>query len=323
MGKIKIPDNVDLESSTIGGLLKQIRRNNVFTDANLIPAMTHVWVCKIFPKQTKDILSFIEKHIKPKDSSNFKHANRFKKVATEEGVLLYVLLCSVTILLTKDEILGLLQEYFDADFKEDNVEQKLIPDERPMTKEQAQNWSDIYWPFSWKGNPNHQDLITAKFDLNDEQEIIQILLDEAKHTNNVPIVTILAEKDACSGKIRILCKASDNRRYHPLLHSVMNVISKRAEQERFKRKEFSNPSQFGYLCHNLLVYTTHEPCTMCSMALVHSRIGRLIYLWPHTAGGIELSYFIGDRTDLNWTFDIWRWIGPGSQPLECPSSVEP
>lgn len=324
MGKIKVPDNVDLENATIGGVLKQIRKSNGSKKLDYVPSLVPVWVCNINPKDTKKMVEFIEKQIKCVDASDFTHAKRFMKVILATGIVLRVLLCSMDVLKSKSQVLDLLRQHLDNEFESENVNIHEIPDEKPMTKEQALKWSNDYWPLSWKGNPNHQDLITAEFNLNDEQSVIDGLISDATKSRDLQIVTYIMEKSE-SGKLKLLYRGQDKRHQHPLKHSIMEAIERCAERERLKRKEGVAPEDLGYLCHNLFVYTTHEPCTMCAMALVHSRIGRLVYIWPNENGAIELSYFIGDRRDLNWTFDIWRWVGPelSENEIQLPSLEEP
>ncbi|KAK3094235.1 hypothetical protein LTR53_019555, partial [Teratosphaeriaceae sp. CCFEE 6253] len=43
-------------------------------------------------------------------------------------------------------------------------------------------------------------------------------------------------------------------------------------EEQYFRVDNLRPD--GYLCLKLEIFLTHEPCMMCSMALVHSRVGR-------------------------------------------------
>ncbi|KAF8468467.1 cytidine deaminase-like protein [Kalaharituber pfeilii] len=87
-----------------------------------------------------------------------------------------------------------------------------------------------------------------------------------------------------------------------------------------ERKYFYNitPKDIGeYLCHNHIVYATHEPCVMCSMALIHSRIGMVVINGRHKAtragwGGLYnltgSGYGLFWRKELNWKFLAFEWI---------------
>ena len=87
----------------------------------------------------------------------------------------------------------------------------------------------------------------------------------------------------------------------------------------------------GYLCHNLEIYLTHEPCVMCSMALLHSRFGKVVFgkRMPLTGGlcgesattkheekaelvNSGLGHGLFWRKELNWSFLAW----------EAPDSVQ-
>ena len=91
----------------------------------------------------------------------------------------------------------------------------------------------------------------------------------------------------------------------------------------FEEQYFENDNirPDGYLCLRLEVFLTHEPCLMCSMALVHSRVGRVIFKnrMQHTGGltaemvsndtgPVGLGYGLCWRKELNWQFMCWEYI---------------
>jgi tRNA-specific adenosine deaminase 3 len=95
--------------------------------------------------------------------------------------------------------------------------------------------------------------------------------------------------------------------------------------------EMDHPSPNGYLCHDLELYVTHEPCVMCCMAILHSRMGRVVFRqrMPLTGGlcseerghghhdpyvsesnwGRGLGLFW--RRELNWSLLAWEWESAG------------
>ena len=85
----------------------------------------------------------------------------------------------------------------------------------------------------------------------------------------------------------------------------------------------------GYLCLDLEIYLTHEPCVMCSMAILHSRFGKVIFQkqMPKTGGltsevgdmggenkTLNPSYGLFWRPELNWKLLAWQWVLDQAHP---------
>lgn len=145
---------------------------------------------------------------------------------------------------------------------------------------------------------------------------------------------------------------SGNRSGNVLAHAVMRAIGMVANRRRMLLEQAldvdvdSGASKFhpltpteagaysrgslpagGYLCFGLEIYVTHEPCAMCSMAILHSRFGRIVFgeRLPLT-GGIAvdpiktgshrygvLNYGLFWRPELNWKLLGWQWQSPQTQ----------
>ena len=112
---------------------------------------------------------------------------------------------------------------------------------------------------------------------------------------------------------------------HPLRHAVLNVIRRmadyRADQaERAATAEARDLSDSGsreelrngtnYLLTSLSLFTTHEPCVMCSMALIHSRVKEVFYLHPMPqTGGCGGMACLPTLKGVNHRFGICQWRG--------------
>lgn len=105
-------------------------------------------------------------------------------------------------------------------------------------------------------------------------------------------------------------------------------------EEQFFRRDNLKPD--GYLCLKLEVFLTHEPCVMCSMALVHSRVGRVIFRdrMPKTGGltaevlrndtgPVGLGYGLCWRKELNWQFMCWEYAAVDDNGKPAALSTSP
>ena len=63
---------------------------------------------------------------------------------------------------------------------------------------------------------------------------------------------------------------------------------------------------FPYLLTGLTIFTTHEPCLLCSMSLLHSRIAQLYYVRKASgSGGCGSVYSVHEDVGLNHKFEVF------------------
>lgn len=199
------------------------------------------------------------------------------------------------------------------------------------TKEQSVEWSQDSWPIMWRGNP-----AAVKTPLSDSEvdnitrylTQVQHMCVEARASKGLPVATVIVNPTTDT----IVASSCDKRGDRcPLDHSIMVALRKAANSELEKRRvrdtkhettessEVMPETEETYLCLDMHVYTSHEPCVMCAMALVHSRIARLVYVEssPRT-GGIEPSSGAGHSVHwnrlLNWTYQAWKWLDKPAFP---------
>ncbi|KAI8808108.1 cytidine deaminase-like protein [Cladochytrium replicatum] len=68
-------------------------------------------------------------------------------------------------------------------------------------------------------------------------------------------------------------------------------------------------ADIAYLCTNMDIYVLREPCVMCSMALLHSRIGRVFYALPSPQGGALGSlHKLHTHPKLNHKFTVFKGL---------------
>ncbi|KAB5594086.1 Cytidine and deoxycytidylate deaminase zinc-binding region protein [Ceratobasidium theobromae] len=105
---------------------------------------------------------------------------------------------------------------------------------------------------------------------------------------------------------------------HPLRHATQVAIRQIAElrtQEPADTIRVANTMERrngdAYLLTGLTLFVTHEPCIMCSMALLHSRLSRMVFIrsMTRTGGCNKEDVCIPALDGVNHRFEIIRWRG--------------
>ncbi|KAG0704298.1 hypothetical protein DFH29DRAFT_802190 [Suillus ampliporus] len=163
--------------------------------------------------------------------------------------------------------------------------------------------------------------------------ISHVLRESAQTTSSVelPVVAYVPRPFEDEAQLPRSFTAKDTRisTGHPLRHAAMNIIRAVADWRASTTSTnippdpltpvtssssgnlgISDPSCNGtnYLLTGLTLFITHEPCIMCSMALLHSRVKEVFYVVPMPqTGGCGGSACLPALKGVNHRYSIAHW----------------
>ncbi|KAJ1511432.1 tRNA-specific adenosine deaminase subunit tad3 [Coelomomyces lativittatus] len=243
----------------------------------------NVWVAATTPDMADCVLNAIST---PFPLKEFNHLKRIRKQVKENAEIVLLIILARLDKVSEEELLKLLRQH-----QLDHLPLKItaVPKWPAITRSQYDAWSPL-WPMHWRKSALN--LPTHSTDM--YPNLMQNLLsyyEQKKKEGFKPISVGLVWDPECQ---RILTHAMDLSR--PLHHVSMSLI-----------EQMTHLKLPIYLCTGLTVVLIHEPCIMCSMALVHARVQTVVYAFPHPNGGLKSLCSVHDEPWLNHHFHVYRY----------------
>ena len=125
---------------------------------------------------------------------------------------------------------------------------------------------------------------------------------EAKKQGNAPVGMVVLDKEG-----NILSECGDCRKDMFLDHCCFAGIRKLCEKQ-MKRSRNREKMEDPYLLNDYDVVITREPCIMCCMCLLHSRVRRVVYGCDDPNGGFNTNVHLHYVKQLNHHFRVFRGL---------------
>lgn len=175
-----------------------------------------------------------------------------------------------------------------------------VPQHGALTRSQLSLFSQ-HWPLTYR-KPSLEPL-----ELSESAKAGYLrLLRRAEEVGAGACGCVIADRDG-----RELAARGDCTAKHPLRHAVMAAIDAVASSHAADAAKPGSKRPHvddDYLCCNCEAVTTHEPCLMCAMALVHSRVRLVVYRYPDEGfGGFGGKLSLHTCASLNHQVRVLRF----------------
>jgi len=176
-----------------------------------------------------------------------------------------------------------------------------VPQHAPLNTVHLEECTS-YWPMKILGqtllNPMDitQQLTASQLHRLTEQMnyALEIAARQSK-AGHTPIVALLLSPST----LEVVAEGLDTTHEYPWGHATMNCIQQRSQ----------TMGDHEYVCSDLWLLLTREPCAMCAMAAVHSRVGTVIYSMPSPeVGALGSRYQLHLQPSLNHHYRVFRHL---------------
>uniref|UniRef100_A0A1B6C1I4 CMP/dCMP-type deaminase domain-containing protein n=1 Tax=Clastoptera arizonana TaxID=38151 RepID=A0A1B6C1I4_9HEMI len=225
----------------------------------------------------------------------------------------------------------LLKAKFDLTGLSSHPRKIKVPSEKPTTRKQFED-ATLLWPCGFHENKYLEKLLAGTLFDQEEQKLqlrwMKAALEAAKKSNVCVGATVV---DPSNNQLIAVC--GDDRTNNPVKHAIMVLIDLVARTQNggvwaksahdyfcdsqilldsFHHKK-RDVNGFGkpvgpYLCTGYDVYVTREPCQMCAMALIHSRVRRVFYGCSYKNGALGTLIKLHTVRALNHHYEVFKGI---------------